>query len=316
MEAPRVLLVRFSAIGDCVMAAWAATAIRERHHDAFLCWAVEGRCAPVIDRHRLVTQRVEFPRDRWKQARWSPRTWQEQIQKYSRLRPLRFDLGFDLQGHSKTALCLRLAKPKRRIAADATDSLAKLLNPVLPRPSESMHTVEWNHAVLNHLGDFPMPLGPILPDVGAERDPKLVTISVSAGAAEKAYPLSQWETVAQQLIADGYHVTFLGGRTDPHPTVGEDLVGKLRLKDTLRLVASSAVHLAADTGTGHMSAAVGTPVVSVFGPTDPIRFRPFTSNGMVLHAGSRPGDVSAADILEAARALLAQRAAAGERVGG
>jgi len=311
MEAPRVLLVRFSAIGDCVMAAWAATAIRERHPDVFLCWAVEGRCAPVIDRHRLVTQRVEFPRDRWKQARWSPRTWQEQIQKYARLRPLRFDLGFDLQGHSKTALCLRLAKPKRRIAGHATDSLARMLNPVLPAPADALHTVEWNHAVINHLGDFPMPSGPILPDVGAAPESKLVTISVSAGAAEKSYPLAQWESIANNLIEDGYRVVFLGGRNDPHPSVGEDMVGKLRLKDTLKLVASSAIHLSADTGTGHMAAAVGTPVVSVFGPTDPVRYRPYTPLATVLRNGNRPGNVASSTVLDAARAMLAGNSFAG-----
>jgi ADP-heptose:LPS heptosyltransferase len=191
-----------------------------------------------------------------------------------------------------------------------------MLNPVLPRPSQPMHTVEWNHTVINHLGDFPMPMKPILPDVGAERDAKLVTISVSAGAAEKAYPLSQWEVVASQLMAEGFHVTFLGGRTDPHPAVGKDLVGKLRLKDTLRLVASSAIHLAADTGTGHMAAAVGTPVVSVFGPTDPTRFRPYSDNATVLHAGSRTGDVSATSILDSARAVLGRQVGLGEAIHG
>ena len=311
MVAPRVLLVRFSAIGDCVMAAWAATAIRERHPDAFLCWAVEGRCAPVIDRHRLVTQRVEFPRDRWKQARWSPRTWQEQIQKYARLRPLRFDMGFDLQGHSKTALCLRIAKPKRRIAAHGTDTVARLLNPVLPPPSQPMHTVEWNHAVINHLADFPLPAGPILPDVGAAPETNLVTIAVSAGSADKAYPLAQWEAIASSLMEQGYRVVFLGGRNDPHPSVGEDLVGKLRLKDTLKLVASSAVHLCADTGTGHMAAATGTPVVSVFGPTDPVRFRPYSPLATVLRQGNRPENISAATVLDAALAMLAGNSYAG-----
>jgi len=66
LSAPRFLIVRFSAIGDCVMAAWAATAIRNRHPDAFICWAVEERCAPVVDRNRLVDKIVEIPRERWR----------------------------------------------------------------------------------------------------------------------------------------------------------------------------------------------------------------------------------------------------------
>ena len=74
MSAPRFLLVRFSAIGDCVLSAWAATAIRHKYPEAYLCWAVESRCAAVVDRQRLVTRVCEMPRDRWKKARWSPKT--------------------------------------------------------------------------------------------------------------------------------------------------------------------------------------------------------------------------------------------------
>jgi len=306
MSSPRVLIVRFSAIGDCVMAAWAATSIREKWPDAFLCWAVEGRCAPVVDRHALVTQRIEFPRDRWKQARWSPATWREQIQKYTRLRQLRFDLGFDLQGHSKTALCLRIAAPSHRIAAHATDGFAGRLNPIAGAIPPGTHTVDWNHEVLNRLDNIPACALPRLPDVSPHPEDNLVTISVSAGAAEKVYPLGHWEQIATQLIADGFRVVFLGGRPDPHPTVGEDLVGKLRLKETLRMVSSSRVHLCADTGTGHMAAAVGVPVISVFGPTDPQRFRPYTSNGQVLKVSDRPADVPVDTVLQSFRQVVAR----------
>ncbi|RYG23683.1 hypothetical protein EON82_13260, partial [bacterium] len=89
----RALVVRFTAIGDCVMAAWAATAIRERHPDGFLCWAVESRCAPMLDRTSLVSRVEEIPRQRWKRNRWSPKTWGEQVAKYASLRRLRFDVG-------------------------------------------------------------------------------------------------------------------------------------------------------------------------------------------------------------------------------
>jgi ADP-heptose:LPS heptosyltransferase len=178
----------------------------------------------MVDRHALVTQRIEFPRDRWKQARWSPATWREQIQKYTRLRQLRFDLGFDLQGHSKTALCLRLAAPSRRIGAHATDGFAGRLNPIAGAIPRGTHTIDWNHEVLNRLDAIPACARPRLPDVAAQPEENLVTISVSAGAAEKVYPLGHWEQIATRLISDGFRVVFLGGRPDPHPSVGEDLV--------------------------------------------------------------------------------------------
>ena len=72
--------------------------------------------APVVDENRLVNSVAEFPRDKWKANRWSPATWREQLRAYAGLRKHKFDWGLDLQGHSKTALALRIAKPKRRLA--------------------------------------------------------------------------------------------------------------------------------------------------------------------------------------------------------
>ncbi|CAN5436385.1 lipopolysaccharide heptosyltransferase II [soil metagenome] len=306
MSAPRVLIVRFSAIGDCVMAAWAATSVRGKHPDAFLCWAVEGRCAPMVDRTHLVTQRIEFPRDKWKKARWSPRCWQEQLLKYARMRELKFDWGIDLQGHSKTALCLRLAFPKRRLSVAATDAFVRRLNPLMEAGPEGEHTVERNHRALSAFGEFTLPERPIMPDVPHEIDRRLVTIAVSAGQADKAYPSERWAEMARILLAQGYRVAFLGGPTDQPPEVegAEDHVGKLPLAETLAMVQASAVHLAGDTGTGHMAAAVGTPVVSVFGPTDPARFRPYTQHGIVLKRGGSTADVTLAEVEEAANRYL------------
>lgn len=315
MSAPRALIVRFSAIGDCVMAAWAATAVRERHPDAFLCWAVESRCAPVVDRAALVTRVEEMPRHRWKRARWSPATWREQVTKYTGLRRLRFDFGLDLQGHSKTALCLRLAHPKVRIAARATDPIAARLNPVPSGRRPGTHTVEWQNQLLAMVGDYAIPERPLMP-----RDPEaaaaliariggdqpLATITVSAGQPEKSYPAEGWREVAEGLEARGYRVAFLGGPTDrPINMEGTvDLVGKIALASTLEAVRLSAVHLAGDTGSGHLAAALGVPVVSVFGPTDPKLYRPYTELGRVLRRDNDPALVTPTEILAAAKDLV------------
>ena len=310
-----MLLVRFSAIGDCVMAAWAATSIRERHPDAFLCWAVESRCAPVVDRASLTSRVEEMPRERWKRQRWSPAVWGQQIAKYTGMRQMRFDLGLDLQGHSKTALCLRLARPKVRLAARANDVVAARLNPVpIPRPA-GLHTVEWHTRLLETVGDYAQPERPAMPrDPEAARsmvervggDRPLATIAVSAGRPEKTYPAAGWKEVARGLAARGYRVAFLGGPGDPPIEVGGavDLVGKLALSSTIEAIRLSAIHLAGDTGSGHIAAAVGVPVVSVFGATDPGRYRPYTTMGRVLREGPDPAGVSPSAILEAARDLV------------
>ncbi|RYG34251.1 hypothetical protein EON81_16025, partial [bacterium] len=82
-------------------------------------------------------------------------------------------------------------------------------------------------------------------------------------------------------------------------------VGKLPLRETLALVQASRLHVASDTGTGHMAAAVGTPVISVFGPTDPAVFRPYAKRGIVLRDGSNPADVTLEKLESEVRRSLA-----------
>ena len=307
LSAPRFLIVRFSAIGDCVMAAWAATAIRNRHPDAFICWAVEERCAPVIENQRLVDLVVEIPRQRWRGRGPSIQVLKEQIAICNGLRKLKFDFGFDLQGHLKTALCLKFAFPKQRVAARATDAFTRTLNPVPAEMPPDAHWIEWHIKVMRFLGDFQVPTRPIMPAV-PNLDPRLVTISTSAGHPSKVYPVEKWQTVAKGLQEDGYRIAFLGGPGDPIVALpgSEDWVGKLSLRDSMSMVGASKLHLAGDTGTGHMAAAYNVPVVSVFGHMDPANFRPYTENGIVLRKGQEASNVEPEDVLKGARELMAR----------
>lgn len=287
------------------MAAWAATAIRNRYPDAFICWAVEERCAPVVDTKKLIDHVVEIPRKRWRGRGPSPQVLREQVAICNGLRKLKFDFGFDLQGHLKTALCLRFSFPRKRVAVRATDSFTKLLNPVPAEMPADIHWIDWHLKVMQTLGDFQVPDRPIMP-LPPKKNHNLVTISTSAGHPSKVYPAEKWQVVARGLQEDGFQIAFLGAEGDPKVKLGGslDYVGKLSLAESMGLVAASELHLAGDTGTGHMAAAYDVPVVSVFGHMEPANFRPYTSRGVVLRNGSEASNVDELDVLTNARALL------------
>lgn len=296
------------------MAVPVATAIRRSQSEGVpsVTWAVEQRCRAVIDDERLVDGRVEFPRDEWKRRRWSPATWRAQLAWYGRLRKAGYDYGIDLQGHSKTALCLRIAKPRHRLAARATDGFAARLNPIAAGNEADQHVVERNLEVLRQLSGIEAEPAFIMP---AYRDLRarfrgavpLATINVAAGAPDKCYPLERWVAVAAALRSLGYRTAFVGGPGDPVPDDpdSEILVGKLKLEETIAAVAESSIHLAGDTGTGHIAAAYGVPVVSVFGPTDPARYRPYATagRGIVLRSGRSTEEVPSEQVIEAAARL-------------
>lgn len=303
----RVLIVRFSAIGDCAIAAWPVSALRARHPEAFIGWAAETRCLPVVDEVRLTSERHEIPRERWKRQ-GPPGSTLDTLRTYLRLRPYSYELGIDLQGHFKTALCLRLSGARRRWAVRATDAVAARMNRRLDVPDHGPHEMDLYAAVAERLGWGPLPERPLMPALPVLEVPAgpLATIQTGAGFEDKRYPVALWDQVAEGLLARGFAVWAIGAPNDPRLTCAgvHDRVGQFDLRQSMAAIAQSTVHLAGDTGTGHLASALGTPVVSIFGPTGPERFRPWTSNGRVLREGLDPANVDPARVVEATLDLI------------
>lgn len=273
------------------MATWPVTAVRIAQPHATIDWVVESGCQAMVDTERLVSERLVFPRDRWKKRRWSPAMWRDQMVHYARLRGRSYDYGLDLQGHSKTALALRIASPKRRLSVAATDAFAKSLNPVASIDPLVTHVVDRHMAALRTWLDLPTPTGPIMPESPETLKEfglpdRFITVMTGASSDVKRIPDALLEGLVKRLIASGHQVILIGGPNDPRPTVSGaiDLVGKTSLPATLELVRRSELHIAADTGTGHMAAAYGVPVLSVFGnrPHAIDRFRPYTDKLQVV----------------------------------
>lgn len=283
------------------MAVPVASRVRRQEPGAFIGWAVDPRCAAVLDSradagHKpLIDLQYDIPWEVWKREKVGSIT---HIRHYLKLRQYKFDIAVDLQGHAKTAICMRLCGAKKRIAARAIDPFARLLNRVAP--GNAVHTVERNLEALRAVFSGDADASPIMPPlVAVETPPALVTIAVGTGHPKKNY--ARWAEVAGLLSGKGYDVAFIGGPGEAAPKgIGLDLVGKLSLEETMAWIAASRVHVAADTGSGHIAAAYGTPVVSVFGWTKSEVYRPYTSRGVVLEAGKAMDGVSPEQVAEAA----------------
>lgn len=267
------------------MTAWAVTSLRAKLPDAKIVWAVQERCAPVIDTKTLVNTLHTFPREKWKSNRWSPMTWRDQVVKYTSLRNEKFDVGFDFQGHSKTALCMKLAGCKERFASKATDAFAKLLT----SPKESyrfdLHEVQNAINLVNQRFSVDLALHCTMPnypngDFGCYD----VIIQTGAGEKDKIYPASKWEEVVQSLSIRGLRIATIGGASDPNLMVDNhsSLVGKLSLEQCIEVIRKSKLHVSGDTGTAHIAAALAVPTVTLFSRTDPLRFQPWGAHSAVI----------------------------------
>ena len=115
----------------------------------------------------------------------------------------------------------------------------------------------------------------------ASRRP-LVAVHPGGGRTVKQWDLGRWAEVAQRLQQQFQATILLTGSQADRPLAEDltrrlpfrpvDLTGRLSLRETVALLAELDLFLSPDTGTMHAACAVGTPSVSVFGPSDPVRY--------------------------------------------
>ncbi len=240
------------------------------------------------------------------------------------------------------ALLLRLAGVPR-LGAVSVDFAGSLLDVRLRVPedvSDDLHEVQRALAVTTALG-LPLPVGDdgrLRVELPAAEPLAVVDVVLHPGAS---VPARSWHTdgyaaLAALLTAEGFSVAVTGGPAERSQTAAVaaaardvlDLGGATDLGGLGLVLAAAQVVVTGNTGPAHLSAAVGTPVVSVFAPTVPAqRWRPWSVPQVLLGdqgiacAGCRarvcpvPGHpctdtVPAAEVLRAVRSLVGVAACA------
>lgn len=179
---------------------------------------------------------------------------------------------------------------------------------------------------------------------GADDSGLLIGLNPGAGRAVKEWPPQRFAAAAARLSQQAQATFVLLGSTAerrhadavaralPAGVRLVDLVGEAPLVELAAILERLALLIVGDTGPLHLAAAVGTPVVAVFGPSDPRRYAPSGAPSAVVHADlwcrpchrvRRPparcrdvtpdclAGVSVDAVVEAARRLLAAGDAAG-----
>ena len=131
---------------------------------------------------------------------------------------------------------------------------------------------------------------------GHDRRGPLVGLNPGAGRSVKEWPPERFARAAADLAARDRATIVLLGSAAERP-LGEavrkhvgndvpliDLVGRTPLVDLAAVLERIQVLVTGDTGPMHLAAAVGTPVVGIFGPTDPARYAPLIDGSAALHA--------------------------------
>lgn len=293
----KALLVRLSAIGDVVHTLPVLAALRE--HGWETAWLVEPLARPLLQDNPALGGLLEAP---------SARAFTLSVARraLAQARAARPDVALDLQGLWKSAAWARLSGARRVVGyarAGRREPSSALLMSERVRPAEGLaHVIDKNLALLRALGieavgrrEFPLPS---LDREAAEVERRLASLGVAefailnpgGGWNSKLWPAERFGAVARGLRARGLPalVTWGPGEDALADRVVAASEGAAQrcfattLREYVALARRARVVVAADTGPMHLAAAVGTPVVALFGPTDPARNGPFSPQDEVV----------------------------------
>jgi len=297
-----ICILRLSAIGDVCHAVAAVQAIQQYYPQARISWII-GKVEAMLLQDLPGVELIVFDKKLGFGA-------------YADLRRKLKGQQFDVLLHMQVALRANLASlfipARRKIGFDW--SRAKELHALFMReriaPQQQPHVLDGFAGFARHLG-VPFLQNPQdkpqwqMPITAEHRDwakaqlcstrTRHLVICPAASKAERNWLPVRYAALADYAATQGFSVYLCGGPTAMEQQLAQeikaqaqtdivDLVGKTNLKQLLALLEQASVVLAPDTGPAHMAVTVGTPVIGLYGHSNPGRTGPYLYRPYVVEA--------------------------------
>jgi predicted lipopolysaccharide heptosyltransferase III len=335
----KILLLQLKRIGDLILTTPAIAALRKNYPDAHVTLAVSNECAELLPAISNV--------DRVLIARRNLRD----VAMVSSVAGKRFDYCIDFTRNDRSAFLTLLSAAHRRVTSyrvrEKSKTRARLYTDLVRVRVRDMHTIDYNLALLEPLGVRTASFTPQLdlPRTAREkagtlrRDWKItrpyVILHPGSARREKLWDAARWAKVIDQFGQSEFELVLTGGSSvDEQAHIAAitqrtrqkfiDLFGKTDLLTLAALIAQAQLLVTVDSAPVHFAAAMHTPQVILFGPTNPFHWRPLDSPARILHGKSgaavtefapvRPrfpmSEISTEAVISAMDSLLSFRAAA------
>jgi lipopolysaccharide heptosyltransferase I len=308
VDLSRILIIKPSSLGDVIQTLPVAWALRERYPRSRIDWLVMPGCASVLEGLDAIDNLLLFDRRLYGQMWRSPRSMIAFGWFLYKLRKPRYSAVLDLQGLFRSGFLAYASGARLRVGlGDARESADRFYNKIVDVPRGPISSVDRYMLLPESLGaphDAPRRFDIAI--TGAHRararqlltdslDPHAVTPAGDAGPvdlAERPYvvlvPAARWSTkrwpeerfaaVAQRLDEGlGLTPVLVGGKDDVEISArirrmrgGRmiNLIGRTDLRTLAAVMDGAACVVTGDTGPMHLAAAVGRPIVALFGPTN------------------------------------------------
>jgi heptosyltransferase-1 len=289
----KILILKPSSLGDVIQALPVLRLLKLHYPAGEIFWWIDSALAPLLEGDPDLAGIVRFERKRW----GKPQHFMEMLRSIRWLRAQKFDLVIDLQCLLRSGIFAWLANGKFLAGLDEVREGARgFYDLAAQRKSFHTHAVDWYLSVLPPLG-VPVHKNfnwlPERPAVAAAVKSKWKTdgakwIALQPGARweNKRWPVEYFSELVRPLAEKfpDTHFAILG--SDEDKSLGEiisraapehclNLCGKTSLPEMIEWVRLCDLMVTNDTGPMHAAAALGKPVIALFGPTEPRRTGPY-----------------------------------------
>jgi heptosyltransferase-1 len=312
----KILLVRFSALGDVIQTLPILSMLREGFPHAEIGWAIDTELAPAVEGHPALNHLHRCSRRTWSQALLNPGKWfsttREMRAFVEEVRSVHYDVAIDAQGLFKTAVLPYVAGIKRRIGYKHGREFSSLFY-----TERYLSRDEYFNPAVNHLDHMAYLAGrvgagsvryriepPTVSDrarqsvlellKGAfESEGPLVVIAPATQWISKAWPEEHWAEFLDLVLGrTGWNVVLQGSAADA--AVGGrilsrfsqsqlagrvcNLFGRLPIPEMYALYEHADAAVGSDSAPLHIAGAMQVPVlIGIYGPTGYRRTPPMGS---------------------------------------
>ncbi len=295
-EIHRILLLRLERIGDLLMALEAIADVRTAFPSATIDLAVGSWNAPIAALIPGIST-VHVADVPWLTRGERPTSWGAILRAAGQWRARRYDLVVNFEPDIRSNLLARMTGAPIRLgyasggggplltrigtydpAVHVSDNARRLVSMIAPAGGRA------EPAVSRRLAPTPEQIARVDRLLAAHQRP-FIGVHVSGGRASKQWHLDRFAAVSAAVAAATSGTIVLTGAAADLPMVNAvqamltgtrvlSLAGALDLPESAALVGRLDVLITGDTGPMHLAAAMGAPVVALFGPSDPARYGP------------------------------------------
>lgn len=304
-----ILIIKPSSLGDIVLALPALSAMRRSFPNSRISWLVRPEFAQLLQNHPHLDEIILFDRKLLGKAWRNKKALRALISLIKKLRDSEFDAVIDLQGLFRTGCLAWLSGCKYRFGMAAARELGNIFyTHKIADGKDAVHVVDYYLKIVRATGaedteaEFVLPedqlsaqaVKELLAEKNVPTDKYVVFIPGSAHK-EKCWPADRFAALADK-IHRRFALRIVAAGTESEKTVVKEiqhrtqvsitnLAGSTDLRQLTALLRGACLVVSNDTGPGHIAAALDTPLVIIYGWSNPTRIYPYRRQHCLVAGG-------------------------------